>query len=171
MASAAEAEIGGIFHNRQSAVPLRHTLIEMGHPQPPTLIQTDNSTALGYVNSSIKIKRTKAMDMRFHWIKDRISQKEFLVYWRSGLTYLGDYFTKHFSPAHHIVMRPKYLHQALHLMNQVVNTHSLRGCANNSITNLDTYSLNSQSRQPVDVNRRWPDLVKIFEPLIRKSKK
>ena len=136
MASAAEAEIGGIFHNGQSAVPLRHALIEMGHPQPPTLMQTDNFTALGFVNSSNKIKRIKAMDMRFHWIKDRVNQKEFLVYWRPGLTNLGDYFTKHFSPLYHVIMQTKYLHQT-NLLNQVFHIHSLRGCVNNSISTLD----------------------------------
>eukprot|EP00804_Cyclotella_cryptica_P003815 CCRYP_018931-RD/>CCRYP_018931-RD protein AED:0.34 eAED:0.34 QI:0/-1/0/1/-1/0/1/0/60 len=40
----------------------------MGHPQPPTPIQTDNSNALGVVTNTIQPKRTKAMDMRFHWL-------------------------------------------------------------------------------------------------------
>ena len=110
MASAAEAEIGGVFHNCQISVPIRTTLQELGHPQPPTPIQTDNSTAAGFANSTIKIKRTKAMDMNFHWVKDRVSQKEFLVFWRPGHSNLGDYATKHHSPAHHILVRPIYLH-------------------------------------------------------------
>eukprot|EP00804_Cyclotella_cryptica_P014938 CCRYP_000561-RA/>CCRYP_000561-RA protein AED:0.47 eAED:0.47 QI:0/-1/0/1/-1/0/1/0/59 len=46
----------------------------MGHPQPPTPIQTDNSTALGVVNNTIQPKRTKAMDMRFHWLRCCINQ-------------------------------------------------------------------------------------------------
>eukprot|EP00804_Cyclotella_cryptica_P018678 CCRYP_007188-RD/>CCRYP_007188-RD protein AED:0.48 eAED:0.48 QI:0/-1/0/1/-1/0/1/0/59 len=49
----------------------------MGHPQPPTPIQTDNSTALGVVNNTIQPKHTKAMDMRFHWLHCRINQKHF----------------------------------------------------------------------------------------------
>ena len=80
MASAAEAEIGGVFHNCQTSVLLRIALQELGHSQPPTPIQTDNSTTVSFANSTIKIKRTKAVDMNFHWIKDRICQKEFLVY-------------------------------------------------------------------------------------------
>ena len=41
--SAAEAEIAGVFTNMKEAVALRNTLEEMGHPQPPTPIQVDNS--------------------------------------------------------------------------------------------------------------------------------
>ena len=65
MASAAEAEYGALFLNVQAAVPIRTTLIEMHHPQPPTPIQVENSTAVGIANNSIKQKRSKAMDMRF----------------------------------------------------------------------------------------------------------
>ena len=36
MASAAEAEVAGLFMDANKAIPIRHTLIKMGHPQPPT---------------------------------------------------------------------------------------------------------------------------------------
>ena len=54
MASAAEAELGAIFVNGQDAVPIRTTLDEMNHPQPPTPIQVDNATAVGIANRTIK---------------------------------------------------------------------------------------------------------------------
>jgi hypothetical protein len=41
MASSAEAEVAGIYFNSQEGVSERNCLIEMGHPQPPTLIRTD----------------------------------------------------------------------------------------------------------------------------------
>ena len=111
MASAAEAELGALFHNGQVAVPIRTCLAEMGFPQPPTPIKTDNSTAAGIINSSIRQKKSKAMDMRFYWIKDRVSQKHFLVYWESGLTNKGDYYTKHFPASHHAQVRSQYVHK------------------------------------------------------------
>jgi hypothetical protein len=40
MASATEAEFGALFHNTRDAVPLRTTLIEMGHTHPANPIQT-----------------------------------------------------------------------------------------------------------------------------------
>jgi hypothetical protein len=36
VASAAESEVGACFHNAQSCAPLRLTLTELGHTQPPT---------------------------------------------------------------------------------------------------------------------------------------
>ena len=81
----------------------------MGHPQPPTPIQTDNSTALGVVNNTIQPKRTKAMDMRFHWLRCRVNQKHFRPYWRAGATNLADYVTKHHPAIHHQAVRPLFL--------------------------------------------------------------
>jgi hypothetical protein len=70
--SAAESEAGACFHNAQSGDPLRVTLTELGHTQPPTPLRTDNSTAFGILNETIKQKRSKAMDMRYHWLTDRV---------------------------------------------------------------------------------------------------
>jgi hypothetical protein len=64
-------------------------------------METDNTTATGYSNGTLKQKRTQAMDMRFYWIKDRVKQGQFNVYWGRGYENLADYFTKHHSPEHH----------------------------------------------------------------------
>ena len=109
MSSAAEAEIAALYINAREAVPMRQLLEEMGHKQPPTPLQTDNSTALGVVTSTIQPKRTKAMDMRFHWLRCRENQKQFRTYWRQGSTNLGDYVTKHHPSIHHTTVRPLYL--------------------------------------------------------------
>eukprot|EP00804_Cyclotella_cryptica_P023921 CCRYP_010052-RD/>CCRYP_010052-RD protein AED:0.22 eAED:0.18 QI:0/-1/0/1/-1/0/1/0/482 len=109
MSSAAEAELGALYINAREVIPLRHLLLEMGHPQPPTPIQTDNSTALGVVTNTIQPKRTKAMDMRFHWLRCRINQKHFRPYWRAGATNLADYVTKHHPAIHHQAVRPLFL--------------------------------------------------------------
>eukprot|EP00543_Licmophora_paradoxa_P006233 CAMPEP_0202447206 /NCGR_PEP_ID=MMETSP1360-20130828/5903_1 /ASSEMBLY_ACC=CAM_ASM_000848 /TAXON_ID=515479 /ORGANISM="Licmophora paradoxa, Strain CCMP2313" /LENGTH=55 /DNA_ID=CAMNT_0049064149 /DNA_START=203 /DNA_END=367 /DNA_ORIENTATION=- len=50
MSSVAEAELAGLFHNGKDACPMRIATEEMGHPQPPTPIVTDNSTAVGIAN-------------------------------------------------------------------------------------------------------------------------
>ena len=60
MTSAAEAEIGATFHNVQEAVPIRTTLQELGHPQSPTPIRVDNSTAEGFANGTIKQKKIQS---------------------------------------------------------------------------------------------------------------
>jgi hypothetical protein len=68
MTSAAKAELGALYINAKEAVYIWQILIKMGHPQPQTLIQTDNSTAEGEINNKIQPKRTKAMDIHFHWL-------------------------------------------------------------------------------------------------------
>ena len=110
VSSAAEAETAGLFTNMKEAVILRTILHEMGHPQPATPIQVDNSTAAGIANDNIKLQRSKAIDMRFYWVRDRVDQKQFHVYWKPGRENDADYFTKHHTAAHHQRMRPRYLH-------------------------------------------------------------
>ena len=58
----------------KDAVPIRAALEEMGHPQPPTAIVVDNSTASGIANKTVKQRRSKAMDMRFYWVRSKIAQ-------------------------------------------------------------------------------------------------
>jgi hypothetical protein len=58
VASAAEEELAALFHNGKEANPIRIILQELGHEQPPTPIQTNNSTATGIANDSIKQKRS-----------------------------------------------------------------------------------------------------------------
>jgi hypothetical protein len=112
VASAAESEVGACFQNTQSGAPLRVTLAELVHIQPATPLRTDNSTAFGILSETINQKRSKAMDMRYLWLTDRVRQKQFDVYWRPGREHLGDYHTKHHSARHHKDMRGLILHQA-----------------------------------------------------------
>ena len=58
-ASATESEIAALFHNGQEATVLRTTLLEMKHPQPPTPIKTDNSTASGIANKTVIPRKNK----------------------------------------------------------------------------------------------------------------
>ena len=110
MASSAEAEVGALYMNAQEAVSIRQCLIEMGHPQPPTLMKTDNSTAQGILTGTIKQKRLKAIDMQFYLLKDRAEQGQFDIYWEPGKHNLADYPTKHHLGTHHAAVRPIYLY-------------------------------------------------------------
>ena len=80
MTSAAEAELGSLYITAQKMVPMSQTFIEMGWPQPPTPIQTDNTTAEGVVNNTIVAKKLKSVDLRLHWLRCREVQKQFRVY-------------------------------------------------------------------------------------------
>jgi hypothetical protein len=68
VASAAEAKSGALFLNCKQATIFRLTLEEMGHPQPPTLVHCNNSTAVGIANNSVKKQRSQSMEMQFFWV-------------------------------------------------------------------------------------------------------
>lgn len=53
--------------------------------------------------------RSKAIDMRFYWLADRVQQGQFNEYWDSGKKNLVDYFTKHHPPSHRRQVRPIYV--------------------------------------------------------------
>ena len=76
MSSAAEAELGALYINFREAIPARHILEAMGHNQPPNPMKTENSAVLVVVTNKIQPKRTKAMDMRFHWLSCRSNQRQ-----------------------------------------------------------------------------------------------
>ena len=109
MTSATEAELAALYITAREAVYLRIILEEMGHKQPPTPLQTDNAMAEAVSNGKIQPKRTKAMDMRFHWLRDRECQQQFRIYWRPGKLNYADYWTKHHAALHHKNVRKEFL--------------------------------------------------------------
>ena len=111
VASAAEAELAALFYNCKEACAFRNTLEELGRPQPATPTCTDNTTASGIANDTVKQKRSKAIDMRFYWVRDRVSQNQFQIYWQKGKLNRADYFTKHHPASHHKEIRSACLYE------------------------------------------------------------
>ncbi len=109
MSLAAEAQLGTLFINAKTAVSMRQTLKEMGHPQPRTPIQIDNSTAHALLTNRILPKALKAMDMRFNWLWCQDAQGQYRFYWRPGTQNLADYWTKHHPASRHKSFRPQIL--------------------------------------------------------------
>jgi hypothetical protein len=109
MASATEAELAALYITAHEAIHIRIILSELGHKQPATPLQTDNAMADAVVNSKIQPKRTKAMDMRFHLLRDRDCQQQFHIYWRPGKDNYADYWTKHHPAKHHQHIRREFI--------------------------------------------------------------
>ena len=150
MASASEAEVAGLYMNAHEAVPMRQALIEMGHPQPATPMKTDNSTATGILNNTIKRKRSKAIDMRFYWLRDRVKQGMFDVYWEPGLNNLADYPTKHHSGKHHKMVRSIYL-------SEVNSPTTVQGCID--LLNYKKLNARTSALHTSEVNK--PGLIRL----------
>jgi hypothetical protein len=106
VSSAAEAEYAALFMGAQQAVWMRTILEAMGYPQLPTPILCDNSCAVGIVNDTCKQRRTKSIDMRFHWVRDRVRQGQLAVSWAKGTTNLADFCTKKYSAKDHLATMP-----------------------------------------------------------------
>ena len=96
--SAAEAETAGLFLNSQKVIEIKQMLEALGHPQAATPIKTDNATAASFVRDMLKQKRSKAWDMRYHWLSKQQNKKNFEIYWDKGVRNLADYHTKHHPP-------------------------------------------------------------------------
>ena len=62
---AEEAEVLSLFHAAQEIVPLQTTADEIGHKQPATPLQPNNTTASGIMNGTIRKQKSTAIDMRF----------------------------------------------------------------------------------------------------------
>jgi hypothetical protein len=82
MASATEAEAGACFLNAQEATSILTTLGKLSWPQPTTPIQVGNSCATGGINDTVKQRHSKAIDMRFYWVRSRVNQGQFCSHWR-----------------------------------------------------------------------------------------
>ena len=129
-ASAAEAELGALFLNALEVKILRLTLAELGHPQPPTPIHTDNTTAVLIVNNTIKRQRSRVMNMRYFWLLCQEAQKILNVKYHPGQENLGDYQTKLHNAAHHSRIRPFYLHynNSPRYLQRAARPSAQRGC-------------------------------------------
>jgi hypothetical protein len=109
VASVAEAEYASLFTVGKEAISARHTLEDLGHSQRATVIMCDNSCAVGISNATVKQKRSKAIDMRYHWIRDQVKQGTFTITWEQGSANLADYFTKTLSVKNFTAMRRTYV--------------------------------------------------------------
>jgi hypothetical protein len=127
VSSVAEAEYASLFLNACAAEEHRNTLADLGYPQPSTPLFTDNSCAVGIANNSVKQKRSKAMDMRYHWIRDRVKNGHFTVSWKAGEGNYADFFTKALPVNEHVAQRKHFVSYAP-LVTPHTNARALKSC-------------------------------------------
>ena len=82
----------------------------LGHKQVSIPAKTDNATAASFVTDMLKKKRSKAWDVRYHWLSEQQVLKTFLIYWQQGLKNLAECHTKHHPPSYHQKVREKYIY-------------------------------------------------------------
>ena len=109
VAAATEAEYGAAYLNAKQIAPLVNTLEDLGHPQKPNLLFIDNKAAEGIANDTVTQRHSKAMDMRYHLVRDRVRQGQLCVTWAPGNQNLADYLTKAHPTKHFVAMRPFFV--------------------------------------------------------------
>ena len=102
----------------------------MGHTQPKTPVHCDNATAVGIANSTVKRQRSRSMEMRFFWVSDKCAQDMYALHWHPGQENLADYQSKHHAGAHHMKVRPWYLHEpnSPRELPRALRPSALKGC-------------------------------------------
>ena len=81
----------------------------MGHPQPSTPVHVDSKRAFGILNETFQQRKSRSMNMRFFWVRVRVKQGQFRIFWGKETNNLADYFTKHHPPTHHRQMQGTYV--------------------------------------------------------------
>ena len=121
---------GQLFSTAKMLSPFELRWKRLGRPQPPTPVILDNTTAHGFTADTIKQRRTRAIDMRYHWLRDRQTQKQFDFRWEPAANNRADYFTKHHPPSHCRDVRHYYVLATLKAHLAQAFALPLRGCAN-----------------------------------------
>jgi hypothetical protein len=111
VASAFEAEYVAAFMTGQEVAHARQTLLHLGFPQAgPTPLQTDNRTARDIANRDARQRKSKAIDMRYHWTRDRVDRGELAVFWDAGTNNTAADFLTKAHPVHHFrATRPLFV--------------------------------------------------------------
>jgi hypothetical protein len=107
---------GGYYRSRQSYInilsPRRFETLQECTSTPHTFGRTGTASASKIIGNrkhtrnrlqkwDNKTKIHTSYGHAFYWVKDRVKQGQFHVYWGPGYQNSADFFTKHQSPAHH----------------------------------------------------------------------
>ncbi|CAK9811716.1 Retrovirus-related Pol polyprotein from transposon TNT 1-94 [Anthophora quadrimaculata] len=92
--STAEAEYIALTHGTKEAIWLRQMLKELGISCDSIPIFVDNQSAIKIANNSEYHKRSKHIDVRFHFIRDVLNRKEIEINYVQSKQQLADIFTK-----------------------------------------------------------------------------
>jgi hypothetical protein len=105
--AAAEAEYAAAFKCGQEAMSLRYKLDDIRLPQDgPTVIKSDNTTAIGLAQDTVKPKRSKYFDRRWNWLKEKCANADLKLEKIAGNINLADFFTKVLPAKTHIAHIP-----------------------------------------------------------------
>jgi hypothetical protein len=93
--STTESEYIAAATASKEAIWLRTLLNEIGHPcNKPTTLYVDNQCSIRLVRNPEFHKRTKHIDVKYHYIRERVENREIEVTFVPTEAQLADIFTK-----------------------------------------------------------------------------
>ena len=79
----------------QEAIHLRNLLSSLGYPQRgPTVIYDDNQGCIAMSKNPIQHKRTKHIDIRYHFVREAVAREEIRLCYVPTEDQVGDLLTK-----------------------------------------------------------------------------
>jgi hypothetical protein len=93
--SSVEAEYMAAAAAAQEAVYLRALLNDIGFTQTkPTVIYEDNTGCIALSKNPTSYKRTKHIDIKYHYIREQVQSKQLVLQYISSNNQLADILTK-----------------------------------------------------------------------------
>jgi hypothetical protein len=93
--SSAEAEYMSLSAGVQEAIHLRQLMSDLGFPQRgPTVIYEDNQGCIALSENPVMHKRTKHIDVRHHFIRERVESGDIALKYVATKDQLADLLTK-----------------------------------------------------------------------------
>lgn len=90
------------------AIWIRYVLENMEvEVKKPLLLQIDNKSSINLANNSVLHERRKHIKVRFHFLRDKVNQRELEVRYCSSEAQLADIFTKGLKIEKFLTLRKK----------------------------------------------------------------
>jgi hypothetical protein len=105
--SSTEAEYMALTHGTQEALWFIELLHELGIPQETIILNEDNEASIKMANNPQEYKRTRHIQVRYHFIREHIKDKKILLRHCPTQNQLADIFTKGVSSVRLLELLPK----------------------------------------------------------------
>jgi len=93
--STTEAEYVAASTATREAIWIRKLLSDIGYPcDKETTLYVDNQSAIQLVRNPVFHKRTKHIDIHFHFVREKVNEKEIIVEYIPSENQRADIFTK-----------------------------------------------------------------------------
>ncbi len=108
--SSAESEYMAASAAAQEAIHLRSLMQSLGFTQKgPTTIWDDNQGCIAMTKNPVQHKRTKHIDIRFHFVRDAVNRGDILLRYVATGDQVADLLTKAVPKGTIVRLRPKLL--------------------------------------------------------------